>query len=144
MSTPRPRSARPICSTGFDGARRTYYEPVSLEDPLLLLQDGLDPTESDPRFHQQMVYAVAMKVLENFDIALGRRFYFRGRRPLVIMPHAFHGANAYFDSRGKAVLFGYFPADRRNPGPNLPSPLPRKTEMLADGWLTVATMGRLA
>lgn len=116
---PGPRGAR-IHVVDFDGARRTYYDPVNLDDPLLLLQDGLDPTESDPRFHQQMVYAVAMKVLENFDIALGRRFYFRGRRPLVLMPHAFHGANAYFESRRKAVLFGYFPADRQNPGPNLP------------------------
>jgi hypothetical protein len=105
----------------FDAARQTYYEPIDLDDKLLLLQDGLDPTESDPRFHQQMVYAVAMKVVENFDVALGRRFYFHRRKPLKLFPHAFHGANAFYDPRRFAVLFGYFPADRRNPGANLPS-----------------------
>ena len=104
----------------FDGAGRRYYEPVNLDDTLLVLQDGLEPTESDPRFHQQMVYAVAMKVLENFDIALGRRFYFRGRKPLQLYPHAFYGANAYYDPRRSAVLFGYFPAGRGDVGGNLP------------------------
>jgi len=43
-----------------------YYQPVNLDDPAILMMRGLDPTESDPRFHQQMVYAVAMKVIENF------------------------------------------------------------------------------
>src|SRR5438128_960099 len=89
-----PRGRR-IHVLDFDGARRTYYDPVNLDDALVLLQDGLDPSESDPRFHQQMVYAVASKVVENFDIALGRRFYFRGRRPLKLFPHAFYGANAF-------------------------------------------------
>lgn len=105
----------------FDGACNTYYEPVDLDDRLLLLQNGMEPTESDPRFHQQMVYAVAMKALENFDAALGRRFYFKGRRPLTLVPHAFHGANAFYHPRRRAVLFGYFPADRKNPGANLPA-----------------------
>ncbi len=104
----------------FDGALKTYYDPVNLDDPMVLHQDGLDPTESDPRFHQQMAYAVAMKVLENFDIALGRRFYFRGRKPLSLFPHAFFGANAFYDPKRFAVLFGYFPADRNKPGANLP------------------------
>jgi hypothetical protein len=27
---------------------RTYYDPVNLDEDLLLLQDGLDPTESAP------------------------------------------------------------------------------------------------
>lgn len=117
---PGPRGNR-IQVLDFDGACHTYYKPVNLEDKLLLLQDGLEPTESDPRFHQQMVYAVAMKVVENFDIALGRRFYFRGRKPLTLFPHAFHGANAFYDPRRFAVLFGYFPADRKNPGANLPA-----------------------
>jgi hypothetical protein len=103
----------------FDGVSQTYYDPVNLDEARLLLQDGLDPTESDPRFHQQMVYAVAMKVLENFDAALGRRFYFSHRRPLCIFPHAFSGANAFYDPRRFSVLFGYFPASQ-NPGANLP------------------------
>ncbi|HEX5709142.1 MAG TPA: hypothetical protein VFX96_17705 [Pyrinomonadaceae bacterium] len=103
----------------FDGANQFYYPPVNLEDPAILMQNGLEPTESDPRFHQQMVYAVAMKVIENFDIALGRRINFtRGR--LRLFPHAFQGANAFYDRSLLGVLFGYFRADKIDPGPNLP------------------------
>ncbi|MBI1766001.1 MAG: hypothetical protein HYR56_31745 [Acidobacteria bacterium] len=104
----------------YDGANRCFYKPINLDDSAILIQGGLDPAESDPRFHQQMVYAVAMKVIENFDRALGRRFQFRSSRRLRLIPHAFQGANAFYDSRLLAVLFGYFPADRNNPGPTLP------------------------
>jgi hypothetical protein len=106
----------------YDGACKTYYAPVDLEHPNVLLQDGLRPTESDPRFHQQMVYAVAMKVIENFRQALGRRIDF-GRRPLRIFPHAFYGANAFYDPELSALRFGYFRADQDDPGPNLPGQL---------------------
>ena len=104
----------------YDGGSRRYYEPVDLDHPALLMQGGLDPVESDPRFHQQMVYAVASRVLENFDTALGRRFRFKGGKPLRLLPHAFRGANAFYDPDLSAVLFGYFRADEENPGPNLP------------------------
>jgi hypothetical protein len=104
----------------YDAVNRVFYAPINLNDQAVLMQNGLEPTESDPRFHQQMVYAVAMKVLENFDIALGRKLYFRFRRRLRIFPHAFQGANAFYDPNLKAVLFGYFRADERNPGPNIP------------------------
>jgi hypothetical protein len=104
----------------FDSTAQTYYTPVNLEDPYLLMQDGLDPTEADPRFHQQMVYAIASKVLANFDSALGRRLYFRGRKPLKLFPHAFRGANAFFHPRRHAILFGYFPANEERGGHNLP------------------------
>ena len=50
----------------------SIYQPVDLNLPAILLQGGLEPSEADPRFHQQMVYAVAMRTLENFDRALGR------------------------------------------------------------------------
>ena len=56
----------------YDGAQKCFYDAVNLDHPAILLQGGLDPSEVDPRFHQQMVYAVAMKTLENFDRALGR------------------------------------------------------------------------
>ena len=38
-----------------------------------LAQDGLEPSESNPQFHQQMVYAVAMNTIQSFERALGRR-----------------------------------------------------------------------
>jgi hypothetical protein len=105
----------------YDGAHDQFYEPVNLNDPPILMQNGLEPTESDPRFHQQMVYAVAMKTLENFDTALGRELTMTKRgRKLRIFPHAFHGANAFFSPDLHAVLFGYFRADRNNPGQNMP------------------------
>ncbi len=104
----------------YDGGSRRFYEPVDLDHPALLMQGGLDPAESDPRFHQQMVYAVASRVLENFDAALGRRFRFKGGARLRLLPHAFRGANAFYDPDLSAVLFGYFRADEENPGPNLP------------------------
>jgi len=108
----------------YDGAQNCFYPPVNLDHPDILMQSGLEPTESDPRFHQQMVYAVAMRTLENFERALGRRLTFvresHEATRLRLFPHAFHGANAYYDSDLKAILFGYFCADRREPGPNLP------------------------
>jgi hypothetical protein len=105
----------------YDGAHDQFYQPVNLNEAAILMQNGLEPTESDPRFHQQMVYAVAMKTLDNFDTALGRRLTMRKRgQKLRLFPHAFHGANAFFSSNLHAVLFGYFRADRDNPGLNMP------------------------
>jgi hypothetical protein len=123
---PGPQGAR-IEVIDYDGANQCFYAPVNLDDHALLMQDGLEPSESDPRFHQQMVYAVATRVLENFDHALGRKLRFRslkgkryGNVRLRIFPHAFQGANAFYDPEQVALLFGYFQADRKNPGENLP------------------------
>ncbi|MEP6768364.1 MAG: hypothetical protein ABJC61_06820 [Acidobacteriota bacterium] len=119
--TPGPAGSR-IEVVDYDGSVSggRYYQPVDLDDPAILMQGGLEPTESDPRFHQQMVYAVGMKVLENFERALGRSIYFLGGRRLRLLPHAFRGANAFYDRRLLGVLFGYFRADQANPGRNLP------------------------
>lgn len=116
---PGPHGAR-VRVIDYDGASRCFYEPVDLNDPAILMQGGLEPTESDPRFHQQMVYTVATKVLENFDKALGRKISFKQNRPLTLFPHAFRGANAFYDPAYRAIRFGYFTADRENPGENLP------------------------
>ena len=62
----------------YDAANEVFYTPVDLDDPILLAQDGLTPSERDPRFHQQMVYAVISSLLENFERGLGRRFRWRG------------------------------------------------------------------
>jgi hypothetical protein len=66
-----------IAVIDYDGANRKFYKPVNLDDPSLLISSGLNPTESDPRFHQQMVYAVAMETIQNFEAALGRRIRWR-------------------------------------------------------------------
>lgn len=104
----------------YDATRNQWYEPVDLNDPAVLAQDGLRPTEGDPRAHQQVVYAVAMSVIERFERFVGRRFRWRTRQKLRLVPHAFEGRNAYFDPQRRAVLFGYYRADRRDPGANLP------------------------
>ena len=107
----------------FDGATQRYIRAVDLADNEIAMTQGLEPLEHDPQFHQQMVYAVASKVLENFDRALGRRLRFRGGERLRLFPHAFQGRNAYFDDDLNAVLFGYFAADDDDPGANLPGQL---------------------
>jgi hypothetical protein len=119
---PGPRGGR-IEVIDYDGPNKCYYRPINLNDEAILMTGGLEPSESDPRFHQQMVYAVAMKVLENFDQALGRKLRFRRDNKnirLRIFPHAFNGANAFYDPQQIGLFFGYFQADRVNPGPNLP------------------------
>jgi hypothetical protein len=96
----------------FDATRDTWYQPVDLDDVGVLAQDGLRPMESDPRAHQQIVYAVTMSVLERFERFVGRRFRWRGEQKLRLVPHAFEGRNAFFDPGRRAVLFGYYQADR--------------------------------
>lgn len=116
-----------------DPASGCQYRPVDLNDPHLLATDGLSPSEANPQFHQQMVYAVAMTTIQNFERALGRcalwsphLYRHRGKyradyvRRLLVYPHALREANAYYSPQKKALLFGYFPASARNPGNNLP------------------------
>jgi hypothetical protein len=104
----------------YDPVRRKWYALVDLNDTHVLAQDGLQPLEGDPRSHQQIVYAVAASVLERFERYLGRRFRWRGEDKLRLVPHAFEGRNAFFDPDRKAVLFGYYRADEKDPGANLP------------------------
>jgi len=53
------RWAKKLAVVDLDGSNKTYYRPVDLDDPKILIQGGIDPTESDPRFRQQMVNVVA-------------------------------------------------------------------------------------
>ena len=128
-----------IAVIDYDGANKKFYKPVNLDEPNLLISSGLNPTESDPRFHQQMVYAVAMETIQNFEAALGRRIRWRlderlpdangkiapGKRDgdifrLNLYPHAMVAANAAYSPDAKGILFGYFRASSVDPGRNLP------------------------
>jgi hypothetical protein len=110
---------------GVDPASNVVYPPVNLDDPNLLAQDGLAPSEGNPQFHQQMVYAVAMVTIGHFERALGRVALWAPRwqtpkesptkrwrrefvRRLRIYPHALRDQNAYYSPSKKALLFGYF------------------------------------
>src|SRR5215203_1348315 len=64
-----------------DPASDCAYAPVDLNHPFLLAQDGLQRSEGNPQFHQQMVYAVAMKTISHFEEALGRPIFWSPLRP---------------------------------------------------------------
>ena len=64
-----------------DPASGCAYAPVDLNHPWLLAQDGVDRSEGNPQFHQQMVYAVAMKTIGHFEDALGRPIFWAPLRP---------------------------------------------------------------
>src|SRR6266849_7201323 len=114
----------------YDATNKSYYRPVDLDDPAVLIRSGLDPAETDPQFHQQMVYAVASETIRRFELALGRsiEWSFSRRRPrdpseegsLRIFPHAMQEANAYYSRELRALLFGYFPPSSPDSGANLP------------------------
>lgn len=115
-----------------DPASGCFYEPVDLNDPHLLAQDGLPASAANPQFHQQMAYAVVMTTIRNFERAIGRPVLWSDRtakdmgkttaqmqeadwlatyvRRLAVYPHALREANAYYSPAKKALLFGYFPA----------------------------------
>ena len=114
----------------FDPASHCFYAPVDLNDPYILAQDGLMPSESNPQFHQQMAYAVELTTIQNFEKALGRRALWSSYRDkeekeflqrLRIYPHALRQANAYYSPTKKALLFGYFPASSGAPGDHVPN-----------------------
>jgi len=125
----------------FDPASECFYAPVDLNQPYLLAQDGLAPSEGNPQFHQQMVYAVAMTTIRNFEHTLGRLAFWAPHysiesdgqggqaagkitetyvQRLRIYPHALREANAYYSPQKKALLLGYFPATSSDPRFHLP------------------------
>jgi hypothetical protein len=118
-----------IAVVDYDSAQDCYYLPVNLDDTAILMQGGIDHSEGDPRFHQQMVYAVASRIIEIFDRALGRpvdlgRSRGNGKaQPMRFFPHAFAEPNAYFDPSFGAILFGYFPAPENKDAANIPGQL---------------------
>jgi hypothetical protein len=114
-----------------DPASGVVYPPVDLDNPALLAQDGLPLSEGNPQFHQQMVYAVAMATIEQFERALGRVCLWAPRqvgpaqavggqwmhqfvRRLRLYPHALRDRNAYYSPDKKAILFGYFPVQSKD------------------------------
>ncbi|MBP7555385.1 MAG: hypothetical protein KA821_03945 [Chitinophagaceae bacterium] len=130
----------------YDPASGLFYSPVNLNDTYVLAQDGLEPSVSSPQFHQQMLYAVVMTTINNFERALGRKVQWgehlyhkkdeagnyiltnTGRKKIFsdfvqrlrIYPHALRQGNAYYNPQKKSLLFGYFPAAPANVQLHLP------------------------
>jgi hypothetical protein len=113
-----------------DPASGCCYAPVDLNDPRLIANDGLGPSETNPQFHQQMAYAVTMATIQHFEKALGRvalwsprfagsdqgtanpparrRLEERYVQRLRVYPHALRARNAFYSPERKALLLGYF------------------------------------
>jgi hypothetical protein len=122
-ATPNGPRGEYIEVVDYDPASGCFYAPVNLDDPAVLAQNGVAPSEGNPQFHQQMVYAVAMTTIDRFERALGRKAFWAGRwatgesgpskefvQRLRIYPHALRQANAYYSRKKGSLLFGYFPA----------------------------------
>ena len=120
---------RKVAVIDYDASNKCYYEGVVLDAAAILGQNGLAPSESNPQFHQQMVYAVVMDTIRRFEVALGREVKWRadhtaGPNPydgrLKLFPHAMQEANAFYDPGLRALLFGYFKTSAEDVGVNLP------------------------
>ncbi len=118
-----------IAVIDYDASNDRYYTSVDLEQADILRRGGLEPSDIDPQFHQQMVYAIVMSTIERFETALGRPIRWPWSRRditgelgnrLRVYPHAMQEANAYYDRRLRGLLFGYFAASSEDPGRNLP------------------------
>ena len=98
-----------------DAVHDIDYAPVDLESPAALLHGGVAPSDGDPKFHQQMVYAVASAVYQTFHDALGRAPGFAvppgldGRTRLRLRPHGAAGLDAWYDRVRGEIVFGYVP-----------------------------------
>ena len=81
-----------------DEAADVDYQPVDLDQPAVLIDDGVAASPGNPQFHQQMVYGVASAVYASFRAALGRDPAFAvpvdatGRARLRLRPHAAPGS----------------------------------------------------
>jgi hypothetical protein len=90
---------------------------LNLEDPDILIRNGLDPSTANRLFHGQMVYTVCSVVYTAFRTALGRHLAWGfekpadGRTQLLIRSHAFERNNAFYDKDAGELCFGFFKGD---------------------------------
>ncbi|HEX7088427.1 MAG TPA: hypothetical protein VF198_18860 [Vicinamibacterales bacterium] len=98
---------------GFDRVSGARYLPADLEAPEAGAPGGRAPSVDDPRFHQQMAYAVASHVYAAFTRALGRTPSFAvraghaGRARLRIVPFGARGVTGWYDRARGEIVLGY-------------------------------------
>lgn len=99
----------------YDATANALYTPLELksgleeDDPDPYAKAGDERLLSDPRFHAQNAYAIAMRILARFELALGRRVPWGcAGHQLHVAPHAFADANAFYSREDRALFFGYF------------------------------------
>jgi hypothetical protein len=88
---------------------------LKLDDPDILVSSGINPSTSDERFHEQMVYAVSSLVHTSFRNALGRQLTWGFVRPadnrtqLLIKPRALpESSNSHYNRETGELCFGYY------------------------------------
>lgn len=70
----------------------------------------------NPQFHQVNTFAVLNNALDLVEEELGHNVIWKNGAALVVRPHAFDGANAYYDPMNPSLNFGYFTTPfRRTP-----------------------------
>jgi hypothetical protein len=130
-----------IAVVDYVATDKCYYPPINLDNRLLPARNGLGPTEADPCFHQQMVYAIASRTIQMFEVAPGRKIHRRRadrfggsankenrfRKDgdiwvLKLYPHETRLANACYSPHEQGILFGYFTENKTGQGRNLPRP----------------------
>ncbi|SCY90760.1 hypothetical protein [Rhizobium sp. NFACC06-2] len=117
---PGPRGYR-VAIVDYDVTANALYQPADLpsgldgeyQDPFQNVSD--ERLLSDPRFHAQNVYAIAMRILARFEFALGRRVQWgcEGHQ-LSILPHAFAEPNAFYSRDDRSLYFESFPSSQGN------------------------------
>jgi hypothetical protein len=113
-----PRGYR-VHVVDYDSTRDALYRSGSMrvpmncddrlpEDPWENMQDSKLLGSLD--FHAWMTYGIIMKTLARFEFALGRRirWSFPGHQ-ILVSPHAFSDANAFYSDQAQGLFFGYFP-----------------------------------
>lgn len=100
----------------YNASCHCVYRVADFNNTSVLVEDGYQANLDDPRFHQQMVYAVASSVIQKFENVLGRRMQWTESedgqfvKRLKLYPYGFWGPNAYFIPKSNSIFFGYFQA----------------------------------
>ena len=111
---PGPAGYR-VSVVDYDATRNALYTPLDLGPGLEEPSDAIAAVRSDralmsdPRDHAQNVYAIVMRILARFELALGRRVPWGcAGHQLYISPHAFCEPNAFYSREDCSLFFGYF------------------------------------
>lgn len=96
--------------------------PLNLNDSDILINNGLDPSTSDERFHEQMVYAICSVVHSAFRTGLGRHVVWGFNKPadrtqLLIKPRAFESNNSHYNRETGELCFGFYKSQAQDSYP---------------------------
>src|SRR4029079_11657895 len=89
--------------------RGDHQLPASLDAEPARWQRGDAQIVEDRAFHAQNVYALVMKTLSRFELALGRRVGWSfGRHQIKVAPQGMKDANAFYSRQDEGLVFGDF------------------------------------